>query len=180
MAVLDIAERELAPKGKPAYDKLINSGDWLSLFNNSRYAVLAAIGDELNREKIRNVLQNETDPRALMLSTCSTPLALKRFFADQRQLLQQCYLKHPGILVEPFFEVKQGRKNLLYNPQALNILFQDHPQDLKSIFMKHTNILQWLIINQISALEQIFQKDPQFLKILQMEKNRLVKQKSGK
>jgi len=120
MAVLDIALRDgVATKGKPAYDKLIASGDWLSLFNNSRYAVLAAIGDEKNREKIRNVLQN--DPRALMLSTCSTPLALKRFFADQRQVLQQCYLKHPGTLVEPFIKVKQGRENLLYNPSFRNI-----------------------------------------------------------
>ena len=178
MAVLDIAERELSTKGKPAYDKLIASGEWLSLFNNSRYAVLAAIGDDQNREKIQNVLQ--TEPRALMLSTCSTPLTLKRFFVDQHQLLQQCYLKHPRILVEPFIKVKQGRKNLLNNPQALNILFQDHPQDLKSIFLKHTNILHWLIINQFSALEQIFQKDTQFLKILQTEKNRIVKPKSGK
>jgi len=66
---------------------------------------------------------------------------------------------------------------------ALKRFFADHPQDLKSIFRKHTNILQWLIINQFSALEQIFQKDPQFLKILRNDKKRLselIKQKSGK
>jgi len=46
--------------------------------------------------------------------------------------------------------------------------------------MKHTSILQWLIINQFSALQEFFQKDPQFLKILQMQKNKIVKPKSGK
>ena len=172
MALLDIAEMnmegQISVKGKPAYEKLIASGDWLLLFNNNRYAVLGAIGDEPNREKIRQAL--EEDRRSLMLSTCSTPQALNQFFAEHREALQQSYLKHPNVLAEPFIAIKQGRKNLLYNPRALYLLFQDHSQDLKQIFTKHSNILQWFIVNQFSALEEIFEQDPQFLQILRIEK----------
>lgn len=170
MAILDIAERDgPVTKGKPAYDKLVASGDWLSLFNDSRYAVLAAVGDKQNRERIQNALQN--DRRALMLSTCSTPMALKRLFTDQRQRLQQCYMEHPGTLVEPFIQVKQRKENLLYNPQALQILFQGCPQELKAIFIKHTEVLRWFIANQFPELEKIFQEDPQFLHLLRNRNN---------
>jgi hypothetical protein len=172
MAVLDVAEitmgNQVREKGKPAYDKLIQSGDWVLLFHNNRYAVLAAIEETQNQEKIRQALQD--DFRSLMLSTCATPQALKHVFADQWETLQQCYLKHPNVLAEPFIEVKQGRKNLLYNPQALHILFQGHSQELKAIFLKHTNILRWFIINQFPALEEIFQDDAQFLNILRNDK----------
>ena len=172
MAVLDVAEitmgNQVREKGKPAYNKLIQSGDWVLLFNDNRYAVLAAIEDQQNRKKIRQALQ--ADYRSLMLSTCATTHALKHLFAEQPQTLQQCYMKHPNVLVEPFIEMKQGRKNLLYNPQALNILFQGHSQKLKVIFTKHTNVLRWLMINQFPALEEIFQDDPQFLNILRNDK----------